>query len=603
MVVRACAALATAVLVAVLAAPAAAQAAVFGADFEADYSAIDLGAPDAVPAQLAGLTFKRGDDDTLLIAGGSDTAAGAIYEVPLERGADGRIAGFAGPGTVFASAPYIDGGLAYEPSSGVLFFTGYNANTIGQIKPGSTEPDRVINLTDLGVDGSVGSLTFVPAGVPGAGTLKVASYNSGDIYDIPFSPDGQGTFELGDAVLQTTLEGGPEGLVYVPEGSPGFDAPSMIVAEYSNNELGAYEVDAAGSPEPASRRTFLQAPLPEGAFLSDGAGELIFTSASTVLVVHGFAGGATVTPVGDSNDVRVVAIAVSEFLFPDGGAAGVVLARHDVFADALAGAPLGGEVRPVLYTSGGPDEVLDPPTRAEIDRLLGEGPRDGAFADVTILGGAQAVSAAVEQELEAAGYSVERLNGPTRFETAAAIAERVLAANPGQSTAMLATGSNFPDAVTGGAYGANFGIPILLTPPDALHPTAQAVLAEGGIDRTIVLGGAGVVSGAAASQAPGAERVAGSNRMATAARVAFDLWGVEATNAVVVNLERPDSWAVALSAAILSASVDGAQLGTGVNEVPTETRAYLENVDPTTVYVIGGSDFVADAVVSELRST
>ena len=36
-----------------------------------------------------------------------------------------------------------------------------------------------MNFTALGVAGSVGSLTFVPAGMPGAGHLKIISFASG----------------------------------------------------------------------------------------------------------------------------------------------------------------------------------------------------------------------------------------------------------------------------------------------------------------------------------------------------------------------------------------------------------------------------------------
>ena len=166
-----------------------------------------------------------------------------------------------------------------------------------------------------------------------------------------------------------------------------------------------------------------------------------------------------------SGDVRRVAIQVCQLLFPAPDAARtVVLARHDVFADALAGAPLAGDDSCVLYTTGGPDQPLDAITRAEIDRALPAG------GPVRILGGTQAVSAQVEAELTGAGYAVERFQGATRFETAVAIARVVRAENPGGSDALLAWGLNFPDAVTGGAYGARTGTPILLTDTAQLHP-------------------------------------------------------------------------------------------------------------------------------------
>jgi len=104
------------------------------------------------------------------------------------------------------------------------------------------------------------------------------------------------------------------------------------------------------------------------------------------------------------------------------GADQVLLARDDSFADALAGAPLAGDDSCILFTAGGPDRTLDPAARAEIDRVLPLAPA----GTVRILGGVDAVSQQVEDELAAAGYVVERLAGPSRFETAVEVARRVL---------------------------------------------------------------------------------------------------------------------------------------------------------------------------------
>ncbi len=84
--------------------------------------------------------------------------------------------------TRFADADNNDGGVAYGPG-GVLFLARYPLAQLGQIQPGSTTTDKVIDLAPHGVAGSLGALTFVPAGLPGAGSLKLASYNGGQWYD------------------------------------------------------------------------------------------------------------------------------------------------------------------------------------------------------------------------------------------------------------------------------------------------------------------------------------------------------------------------------------------------------------------------------------
>lgn len=303
-----------------------------------------------------------------------------------------------------------------------------------------------------------------------------------------------------------------------------------------------------------------------------------------------------------SSDVRRIAIQVCQFLFPEpDGARTVVLARNDVFADALAGSPLAGNDSCVLYTTGGADATLDAETAAEIDRALPPG------APVRILGGESAVSPQVASQLRADGYAVERFSGPSRFETAAAIARVVRAEAPGGQDAMLAWGRNFPDAVTGGAYGARTGTPILLTETAELHPATAAVLRELGVTRTFVLGGPGVVSEAAAAQAPGAERISGPNRMATAVAVATRLWPTTAptVSAVVVcNIEREDGWALTLAAAPLSARDGAPQVGVGTNTYPAETQAYIQSLAPpaATAYIMGNEEFISDAVAAQVAA-
>lgn len=307
-------------------------------------------------------------------------------------------------------------------------------------------------------------------------------------------------------------------------------------------------------------------------------------------------GGGIATRAGSTTDTRAVAVELCREVVPQRDLArGVVLARDDVFADALAGAPLTDAASCLLYTAGGPDEPLDPTTRAELDRVLAEG---GA---VRILGGVEAVSGTVEEELDGAGYDVERLFGATRYETAAAVARRVRAEQPGMTEVLLAYGGAFPDAVTVGAYGARTGTPIVLTDTASLHPAAAAVLSEGGTARTYVIGGTGVISETAAAAAPGHLRVAGPNRMATAADIATRLWDGERSDEVVVaNLESPDAWTLALAAAPLAARGGAPVLGVGSDRYPDETAAALRALSPrpATLAVVGASDAVPSHVAS-----
>lgn len=308
---------------------------------------------------------------------------------------------------------------------------------------------------------------------------------------------------------------------------------------------------------------------------------------------------------------RDIAIEICRYLVPErGGAEHLVLAREDDFADALAGSAL-PDAGCMLFTPGGPETPLHVDVGDEIDRAL------RARGDVTILGGEQAISAEVESALEGAGYATRRLAGPTRYETAEAVAGALVAEVGTRPEAILASGQDWPDAVTAGAYAARRGAPVLLTPSEipegvawSLHPATERAIEQAAPMRTHVVGGAAVVPEAAAQQAPNPARVAGPNRMGTAVAVAEQLWGEETTFAeeafVLANLEHPDGWVLALAAARLSAELTAPQLGVRLDDYPVETREYLEGRDLTelpAVPALGDTAFISEPVLEAIRAS
>ena len=306
---------------------------------------------------------------------------------------------------------------------------------------------------------------------------------------------------------------------------------------------------------------------------------------------------------GGTGSVADIAIEACRVAVPFGQRANrVVLARDDVFADALAGTALVDEQTCVLFTPGGPDQPLAAATRAEIDRLLPPGGTDPRPVD--ILGGTAAVSAAAEQELRDAGYTVRRFGGPTRFETAAGIATSLGTSDD----VILAWGQDWPDAITGGAFAAATSTPVLLTPTDALHPASAQAMEALGVERTYVIGGTAVISEATAGQAPGPTRVSGPNRMGTAVAVAQSLWldsgATPGEDFVVVNLERADAWQLALAATPVSAQFDAPQLGVATDRYPDETSAFLggRGFDQLpAIVLVGDLAFIGDDVAQQIE--
>jgi cysteine-rich repeat protein len=277
--------------------------------FDTAYTYDDLGTPPMLPAPAGGLTFSPGDPNVLLIGGAADSFSADIFSIGVTRDAGGHIIGFSGNATFYADAygfsGGLDGGLSFGPD-GVLFYTTYGDHHLGQIKPGSTAPDKLISLATEGLAGSTGTLAFVPPGFPGAGRFKIVQWDTpGNWYDVTLAPDGSGTFNVTGATLITAIGGGPEGIIYIAAGSTEFAAHSVLVSEFIANRVSAYEIDANGDPLPATRRDFMTLSGAEGAVLDPLTGDFLFSTfggGNRVIVVRGNLCGNGVLDPGEACD-------------------------------------------------------------------------------------------------------------------------------------------------------------------------------------------------------------------------------------------------------------------------------------------------------------
>ena len=277
---------------------------------------------------------------------------------------------------------------------------------------------------------------------------------------------------------------------------------------------------------------------------------------------------------------RLTAIEASRADFADGAASTVVLARDDVFADALAGTPLAvaGD-GPLLITppTGLTDEVL-----AEIERVLPEG------NEVLVLGGEKALAGAVDAELRAAGYEPRRIHGATRYETSVAIAREL--GDP--DLRLLSTGVVFADALTAGTAAATAGGAVLLTEGDTPNAAVDAYL-----DATP--GEQVAVGGPAARAYPDAEALVGVDRQATAVEVAERFFDTPTH----VGVARLDVFADALAGGAVTARRGGPLLLAAPTSLPDVTASYLCAVDEglERVNVFGGTAAVSADVVATIR--
>lgn len=160
----------------------------------------------------------------------------------------------------------------------------------------------------------------------------------------------------------------------------------------------------------------------------------------------------------------------------------VFVATGESFPDALAGGARAGAVDAPIVLVGHGDIPAE--SRQALERL--------APTDIVVLGGTGAVSEAVEAQLVGlAEGSVERVSGATRSETSAAISQWFTAP---LDTVVLATGSNYPDALAGTPAAVARCAPILLVDEGHIPLPVAAELGRLAPLEIVVLGGPGVIS-------------------------------------------------------------------------------------------------------------
>lgn len=167
------------------------------------------------------------------------------------------------------------------------------------------------------------------------------------------------------------------------------------------------------------------------------------------------------------------------------------------YPDALSASAAAGSVgAPVLLTNG-TAQALEPQAKAILARMKPE--------TVYIVGGTGAVSAPIEAEVRAMGYGVERLSGPDRYATSSAVAARVFAMDqtyPAVASHYWATGTNFPDALSGAAAAGRAPGPLYVIPPNCVPSAVLSQLEAKDTQVVKLLGGPGALTADVARMRP-----------------------------------------------------------------------------------------------------
>lgn len=286
---------------------------------------------------------------------------------------------------------------------------------------------------------------------------------------------------------------------------------------YAATDGGFYLIDFSDAATPYVATDFGAGSIPMGGV--DAAGDVVFLA--------GYEAGffAVRVPVfrtsGNTRYDTAVEMSRSNFA----SATHVILATGSNYADAACAAPL-------AHALGGPLLLVHPmsglsgPALDEIRRLAEAAGGIGSM-HVVIVGSDRSVPAKAVTQLASIGVPndaahVQRLAGISRYDTARMVAHELkLAIAPKTvTTAFIATGDNFPDALTVSGIAAAMDSPVLLVKRTYVPSPTQAAFEDLGHPALIALGDDKAISNELYASLGCVQRLAGKDRYETAKKVA-----------------------------------------------------------------------------------
>lgn len=205
---------------------------------------------------------------------------------------------------------------------------------------------------------------------------------------------------------------------------------------------------------------------------------------------------------------------------------------------------------------------------------------------------------------------VDQFSGSDRYDTAVRIVREWF---PEADIAVIASGEGFADALSASGLAGSHHAPLLLTKRDSLPSGVSSVLADMGVTKVVLVGGASAVSAGVEAELAAdydVQRIAGSDRYSTAAEVARAVAAAEAHDQgfhgwafIARGDEFPDALALApISYTMGDEHEGGPILLTRPGSLPTPTRDILEELDMRVARIAGGTGAVSAGVESQINA-
>ena len=307
----------------------------------------------------------------------------------------------------------------------------------------------------------------------------------------------------------------------------------------------------------------------------------------------------------EGHDRIETAIEASKDLYP-GGTNAVVLANCERYTDVLTANPFAvQEKASVLFTYL---DKLPEKTLREIERL--------GVKKIYISGGYEAVSKKVVDQLRDRGYEIYRFDGENRYDTARKIAIK-MREKGNTKVVELASGENYPDALSMTSMAVKDNAPILLTKKDSIPMYTKKALAEWDIETVKIAGLNEAISKEVEKQldngfsiekgnktdsnvydgALSTPRYGGANRYETSTVIAAATYPESRIGVYATGENFPDALVAGNYAGIKKAPV----LLVKRDSLPSVVKQYNENSNIRRAVVVGGVNAISDYVFDLIK--
>lgn len=278
--------------------------------------------------------------------------------------------------------------------------------------------------------------------------------------------------------------------------------------------------------------------------------------------------------IGTSIQIAKSYIKTSEF---------AILANQNNFPDSLSATVLSKKYNaPILLTDA---NTADKGLIQEIKRL-----QTKYFVKI---GGEKSISNEVAKQLLPEKSKVRSFKGADRYATNAEIIKEFKDAD----TCIIASGENFADSLSIGAYATKNGYPIVLVQKNKINDVTKQALKNSKIKKCYIVGGENSISKSLEKELPQViERIAGNDRYETSLKIADKFY----KNAEGAYLASGEVFADSLAINPIAAKFDVPLILTPKDKLPQKTFEHLEKSKIIQVAIIGGEKTVSKQIQQKL---